>query len=168
MAISPSQAAEVAYILTSPTHTDYDHAEETYVSPSGLHDTAQQLHDLANAVADYVGRISDTLKSLNLNWQGETQKEADDFSSRWTAVMGEVFGSEDRPEDGVLNAMAQGIATAVNNYNKAEFGIISAWSKFAGSLPTDGQGGSSKPSDDIPPDVMDTNKTAITADYPNN
>jgi hypothetical protein len=141
---------------TDLTHTDYDHAGETWVSPSGLHATAQQLSDLAKDVADSVGRISDTLKSLALNdWQGATQQEADEFNNRWVAVMAELFGSKDRPEDGVLNAMADGIVTAVNNYNKAESGLISAWSNFANGEKTHGN-----------PDVMDTNLTAITADYP--
>jgi Proteins of 100 residues with WXG len=169
MAISPSQAAEVAYILSSPTHTDYDHAGETWASPAGLHSTGQQINDLAKDISDSVDRIQNTLQSLVLNdWQGATQQEADDFNNRWLAVMGELFGSKDKPNDGVLNAMADGIFKVTDNYNKAETGLVNVWSQFAGKLPSEGQKADSTPSDRIPPDEMDTNATAITADYPGN
>lgn len=148
--------------------TNYDHAGETWISPSGLHATADQVNDLAKDIVDSVDRITKTLKSLVLNdWHGATQQEADDFNNRWLAVMGEVLGSKDKPDDGVLNALVDGIITATNNYNKAETGLVGVWSKFAGKLPSPGDKGG-KPLEVSPPDEMDTNKTAITADYPHN
>jgi hypothetical protein len=148
-------------------YADYDHVGDIAIGPSGMHDTAQMTSHLNQSVADSVNRIADTVKSLVLNdWQGATQQEAEDFNNQWLSVMGELFGSKDKPDDGVLNAIASGIATAADNYNKAEYGLINVWNQFAGKLPTDGQGGDGKPSHDAPPDQMDTNKTAITADYP--
>jgi hypothetical protein len=148
--------------------TDYDHLSAITVGPWGLNDTGKGMSELAQNIADSLDRITNTLHPLVLNdWIGSTQKEADDFNNRWLAVMGEVFGSKDKPDDGVLNAMADGIATAANNYNKAEFALIDVWNQFAGKLPTANQNGDhNTPSKTAPPDEMDTNKTAITADYP--
>lgn len=148
--------------------TDYDHVKELAVGPWGLNDTAKGLSTLAQNIADSVDRITNTLQPLVLNdWIGTTQQEADDFNNRWLAVMGEVFGSKDKPDDGVLNALSDGIATAAANYDKAEYALIDVWNQFAGKLPAANQNGSNNPpSKTTPPDEMDTNKTAITADYP--
>jgi uncharacterized protein YukE len=148
-------------------YADYDHVSDIRIGPSGMHDTAQRISDLNQSVADSVTRIADTLNPLVLNdWQGATQQEAENFNNRWLSVMDELFGSKDKPDDGALNAMAHGIGTAADNYNKAEYGLMNVWNQFAGKLPTADQGGDGKPSHDTPPDQMDTNKTAITADYP--
>ncbi|MGI5230637.1 hypothetical protein [Actinoallomurus sp. CA-142502] len=144
---------------------DYDHVKGIAIGPWGINDTAKTLHDLSQNVADSVGRIGTTLQSLVLNdWMGKTQQEADDFNTRWAAVMGEVFGGHDKPNDGVLNALASGIGIAGNNYDKAEFGLVDVWNRFSGKF---GDGKSDDPpSKNAPPDELDTNKTAITADYP--
>ncbi|HXA57680.1 MAG TPA: WXG100 family type VII secretion target [Streptosporangiaceae bacterium] len=145
--------------------TDYDHLGETWVSPSGLDNTGKRLNDLAQSVADSINNIDNTLQSLVLNnWQGATKQEADDFNIRWVEVMGQMFGGKYWPNGGVLNAITGGIITAVNNFNKAETGLVNVWSQFAGKLPSANQP-SSPPSHDTPPNDMDPNQTAITANY---
>ncbi|MCO6000324.1 WXG100 family type VII secretion target [Actinoallomurus rhizosphaericola] len=148
--------------------TDYDHVQNIAIGPSGMDTTATSLSKCAQEIADSITRIENALKSLTLNgWAGKTQQEADDFNNRWVKVMGDLFGSKDKPNDGVLNAMANGIYTAVKNYDEAEYGLVDVWKRFAGKLPKAGVESSvPTPSKDTPPDQLDTNKTAITADYP--
>jgi uncharacterized protein YukE len=147
---------------------DYDHVREIAIGPWGMNDTAKGLNQLAQNIADSIDRITSALRPLVLNdWQGATQQEAEDFNNRWLAVMGEVFGSTEKPDDGVLNAISDGIANAAFNYNKAEYALIDVWNQFAGKLPTANKDGNNNPpSKTTPPDEMDPNKTAITADYP--
>ncbi|GLY92653.1 WXG100 family type VII secretion target [Actinoallomurus iriomotensis] len=153
--------------------TDYDHLKNMAIGPWGMHDTATSLQGLAQNVADSVSRIRTTLEALTINdWVGKTQQEADDFNNQWHTVMGQMFGSEEKPENGVLPAMAGGIATAVYNYDVAEFGLVDAWNTFAGKF-ADGSTHKWRRTQPLrddnppaPPDVTDTNQTAITADYP--
>ncbi|GAA0370619.1 hypothetical protein NE235_35550 [Actinoallomurus spadix] len=152
--------------------TDYDYLSNMAIGPWGIHETATALHDYAQNVADSVSRIATTLQSLTLNdWVGKTQQEADDFNKRWRTVMGDIFGSDEKPDDGVLSAIATGLATALHNYNAAEFGLTDVWNRFTAKFDAPPQPWrSAVPPLDIdttpPPDVLDTNKTAITADYP--
>ncbi|MDN3354937.1 hypothetical protein [Actinomadura sp. DC4] len=142
---------------------DYDGLQTLAISPWGLHDTAKTIVQLAQDIADSLGRISDTLGSLTFDsWKGETQQEVDDMADRWLDVSYNLFGSEDTPNDGVLNAVADGIGIAGDNYNKAEIGLVNIWHKFAANV---GTGDGSDEQKDKPADQMDTNKTAITADY---
>lgn len=144
--------------------TDYDHVKALKVGPWGINEAATDLRRLSQEVVDSVDRIMTTLNSLTLNdWRGRTQQEADDVENRWHSVMTGLFGSEEKPGDGALNAITSGLATAVQNYDKAESAVAEAWSRFAGAIDGDGGG---KPSERPPADVLDTDKTAITADYP--
>jgi hypothetical protein len=144
--------------------TDYDKVKKISIEPSSISATVTSLGTHAQDVADSLDRIAKTLQSLALNWVGKTQQEADDFNNRWTTVMGEVFGPKDKPDDGALNALVDGLATAVKNYDEAELGLTDIWKQFAGKMPTDDNNNDT--SKNTPPDQLDTNKTAITADYP--
>ncbi|QFG21554.1 WXG100 family type VII secretion target [Actinomadura sp. WMMB 499] len=151
--------------------TDYDSVEKVAVGPTGLQNTAKRLLALAQEIADSLGRVQTTLNGLTADgWNGFGRQEAEDFNRRWLAVMKELFGTEADPSTGVLNAIASGVGVAGENYGKAESGLADIWSKFASSLPTaeelaNGDGTDEEPSDEKPKDVLDTNKTAITADY---
>lgn len=149
--------------------TDYDHVRLMAIGPGGITGAATNVKKHAQEVADALGRVIVALEALTAGgWQGATQREAEDFNARWTTVTQDLFGTKENPETGVLNAIAGGIGTAGANYNKAELGLNDLWKKFAGGLAPDG-GGDGKddppPSKEPPADVLDTNKTAITADY---
>jgi hypothetical protein len=142
---------------------NYD-VERIAIGPWGIHEGGRRIKDLGDDIANATENIMTTLNSLVLDsWKGATKEEAEDFSNRWLAVMKEIFGTEDNPGAGVLNAILAGIGTAGDNYNRAENGLLDVWTKFAAAIPTNG--GNNPPSNDVPPDQMDTNKTAITADY---
>ncbi|MCO5975084.1 WXG100 family type VII secretion target [Actinoallomurus soli] len=149
--------------------TNYDQVGYLAIGPWGIDDTATKLQDLVQDVVGSLTYIDAVLQSLVLNdWMGKSQQEADDFNSRWSAVMSEMFGSDDKPNDGVLNAIVNGIANAGSNYNKAESGLISTWSQFSARFDPPKWRRTQPQLPDInatPPDELDTNKTAITADY---
>jgi hypothetical protein len=146
--------------------TDYDKVKKISIEPSSISATVTSLGTHAQDVVDSLNRIEKTLQSLTLNdWAGKTQQEADDFNNRWAKVMGDVFGSKDKPDDGALNALIDGLATAVKNYDEAELGLTDIWKQFAGKMSTDGNNNNDTLKE-TPPDQVDTNKTAITADYP--
>ncbi|GLZ16206.1 hypothetical protein Acsp04_64410 [Actinomadura sp. NBRC 104425] len=146
--------------------TDYDTVETLDIGPAGIKTTATEVLRLAQEIADALDRIVQSLNALTATgWQGMTQQEAEDFNNRWMEVMKALFGTKENPESGVLNAIASGIGTAGDNYDKGETGLTDIWAKFAAGLPS-GDGTSDQPPSKEPPaDVLDTNKTAITADY---
>lgn len=143
---------------------DYD-VKTISIGPWGIHESGRRIKDLSDDIVNATETIMTTLNSLVLDsWKGRTKDEAEDFGNRWLAVMKEIFGTKDNPGAGVLNATLSGIGAAGDNYNKAENGLLDVWNKFAAAIPT-GDAGKTAPSRDVPPDQMDTNKTAITADY---
>ncbi|WP_165978274.1 WXG100 family type VII secretion target [Actinomadura darangshiensis] len=155
--------------------TDYDAVKKIAIGPTGLQSTAKRLLALAQEVADALSRVQTTLNGLTSEgWSGGTQQEAEDFNRRWLAVMKELFGTEADPGTGVLNAIASGVGVAGDNYAKTESGLAEIWKKFSSNLPTaeeladedlDDDGKKDEPIREKPEDVLDTNKTAITADY---
>jgi hypothetical protein len=148
------------------TEADYDHIPQMSIDPSALHDTATTMKDIAQEIGDAVDRIMDTLDALVLDsWKGETEKEVNEFADHWSTVMDQLFGSKDKPDDGVLNAMVDGVTNACNNYNEAESGLTNVWNDFAAKLPS-ANGSSGDESKAAPPDKLDVTGTAITADYP--
>jgi hypothetical protein len=149
--------------LMAGSNANYD-AETISIGAWGIHESGRRIKDLADDIANATDQIVKTLEPLMLDgWKGATQQEAEDFSNRWLAVMKEIFGTEAEPGAGVLNAILAGIGTAGDNYSKADNGLFDVWTKFAAAMPANG--GNNPPSKDVPPDQMDTNKTAITADY---
>jgi uncharacterized protein YukE len=144
---------------------DYDQVTIAAV-PEGMFTKAQDLSNLAGRVADSLSRIQTTLESLVLDsWKGESQQEATDLANRWNDVMTDLFGTEDKPDDGVLNALADGVSSASGNFTKAEDGVIGIFNEFFSNL----QGPPPSPDKPPPPeDDLDANNTAITVDYPGN
>lgn len=146
--------------------TNYDRAGDTYISPSRLNKAVNDLADLAESVGDSIDRIDNTLDKLALGWAGKTRQESENFSNRWNEVMRDLFGTKEDPNRGVLNRIANQVGTAARNYNRAEGGLADLWAQFGAKL--SGDGGSEQSPAITPQDEMDTSKTFITADYPNN
>lgn len=148
--------------MTCPVSTDYDNVKEISLSLWGLNDRAKQIVQHGENIKDALDRIITTLDALQVEWAGPSQKEQAEVSQRFSTVSTAVLGSKDKPEFGVLNAITRGLGTAGSNYGKAEAGLFDVWNQFASKIGSSG----GKSSKDTPPDEMDTNKTAITADYP--
>jgi uncharacterized protein YukE len=138
--------------------TDYDSAK-LKVWPDGLGLRANNLLRQAENVAQSLENINGTLSALQLGWAGQTADEAQDFGRRWEGVMKELFGSQDKPEDGVLNAIVDGLLTTGGIYSKTEKALVDMFTKFGQDLSS---GGDSTTPTSAPPNVTDLNLTAIT------
>jgi hypothetical protein len=147
---------------------NYDAVRKINISPTGLETAATNISGHAQSVADALHAIVAALDELEVNWAGATQQEADAFYARWAVVANALFGPKENPNEGVLNAMVNGIDSARFNYSKAEGDLRGLWTDFGNSLPDPNSPpeGDTPPSHETPADELDTNKTAITADYP--
>lgn len=144
---------------------DYDTASIS-VFPNTLVRLATGLNTDATDVADTLGRINKQTSDLALGWAGRTEQEAKDFSDRWMRVMGELFGTEKKPDDGVLNAIVDGLGEVADGFAKTEYALLDVFQKFQDSvgMPNDqGTSGSAAPTPNLPPpDVTDPAASAIT------
>ncbi|GHJ23269.1 hypothetical protein [Streptomyces albus] len=173
-------AAGLAY----RTRMDYDWTT-LRAHPQEMDLLATKLGWLADQVAGRIHHISEILNSLHLQWQGESAEEQKDISDRWLRVFSALFGTKDHPETGVLNALVGGVQKAAGNFGQAD---DHAWKMFndyhmALTAPPMDQIiagtamiGSADPEatyqsvlDQLhkqPEDQMNTDRTAVTADYP--
>jgi uncharacterized protein YukE len=141
--------------MVSMVSTGYDNAV-IMADPQGLADHAKNLHTHADDVAQSVKNIVDALFHLRLGWVGKTSDEAQEFNDRWSKVMKDLFGTEQDPSHGVLNAMAMGVQNASQAYDGAEDVLIKMFDQFSiGSSSSAGGGGPNAA-------ASDSKQTAIT------
>lgn len=140
---------------------DYD-TVSIHVEPDELTSIANRLDFAAADVSDSIGRINTQLTGLQLGWSGRTEQEATDFSNHWVHVMTELFGTEDHPEKGVLNAIVGGLRAAGGGYSKTEHALADMFRDFKKNMSTGGGGDTPT---DPPKDITDTSETAITEDW---
>jgi hypothetical protein len=93
-----------------------------------------QLPDCVEQLADALENIATALDSVELNWAGESQKEAQDINDRWRACAVALFGSKKQPEHGVLNRIAGGVKVAALNYSLTETKIVEMWRDYTKRL----------------------------------
>ncbi|MER7413358.1 MULTISPECIES: WXG100 family type VII secretion target [Streptomyces] len=150
-----------------PESVDYD-TSVINVSPSGMKASAETLHTYSESVATGLKNIKTQLDSLQIAWQGDSAKAAEEVSNEWIRVISGLFGTEDEPDKGVLNALANGVSSAASNFTNAESGVTKAFNQFRSELSGGGDGGDEDPKDTPPEEVTDTNKTAVTMTFPDN
>ncbi|GEB54307.1 WXG100 family type VII secretion target [Streptomyces cacaoi] len=150
-----------------PESVDYD-TSVINVSPSGMKASAETLHTYSESVATGLKNIKTQLDSLQIAWQGDSAKAAEEVSNEWIRVISGLFGTEDEPDKGVLNALANGVSSAASNFANAESGVTKAFNEFRNQLSAGGDGGDEDPKDTPPEEVTDTNKTAVTMTFPDN
>lgn len=105
------------------------------------------------ALTDALEKISKALGDIELNWAGDSQKEANDFNTRWQNCANALFGTKKDPERGVLNRLAAGVQGAVLNYDNTEGEVVAMWKQYTdmltllanGSTPESGRDGSGTP-----------------------
>lgn len=142
-------------------NADYDTVSLS-VEPDKLKTIADNLTADAKDVSASVLNIANTLSDLQLGWNGQSAQEADDFSKQWEAVMTELFGTDNDPSKGVLNAIVDGLLTARGGFSKTEQALVQMFSKFKEQLQA---GGSGDTPTSAPPSMNDTNMTAITETF---
>ena len=136
---------------------DYDHVDSLTVDPVTLTTRGNNLKDLGQTVADSLDRINGIWNDLKLGWMGKTADEAKDFIDRWNAVMGELYGSKEHPENGVLNEIVTGVLTVAWIFGQTEHTLFQFFTDFQHGLAGGGSSG-----DTPPASITDTTDTAVT------
>lgn len=93
-----------------------------------------QITDYVNDLVDALDKISTALQSIELNWVGDSQKEAADINQRWQDCAASLFGTKKHPEVGVLNRLGAGIQGAAINYDETEKQIVLMWQQYVDLL----------------------------------
>jgi uncharacterized protein YukE len=124
-------------------NADYDRCDSFYVAPDDLVKHGNNIKNHNQTVADSLTNIANTLGDLQLGWAGKTAEEAKAFGDQWNAVAEELFGTDDHPENGVLNAIAGGVLTVADLFSKTEHAIADYFDKFAQALMSPGDGSGS-------------------------
>jgi hypothetical protein len=145
---------------TPPPTADYDHVDSFHVYPDDLVTHGNSIKQHNQDIADSLLNIVNVLQDLHLGWAGKTSEEAKAFGDQWNAVAAELFGSDDHPENGVLNAIAGGVLTVADLFSKTEHALVDFFDKFAQALLA-GDGGSDTP----PQSVTDPTTTAVTEQW---
>jgi hypothetical protein len=89
---------------------------------------------LIEELGDCLDKIADAMNAIQINWVGDSAKEADDLNDRYQQVQNSLFGTKKNPEMGVLNRIAGGLEGAVLNLNRAENQIDDAWKTYYDQL----------------------------------
>lgn len=132
------------------SHVDMDLDVVWNVGKTKIPEYVDQLGDAMNAIVDAMNKIK-------VSWVGDSSKAAQDVVQHWQTIQESLFGTEKKPEIGVLNRMAGGLQGGVQNMNAAEKAIVQSWEIFAQQLRDvlnnvasgDGGSGGSQQSDPI-------------------
>jgi hypothetical protein len=91
------------------------------VDPDALFRYASvDIRGSSTSIVAHIYAIVQTWNSLKLGWMGNTADEVQDFNTRWSAGIEKLFGTEDKPEDGILSKVATAAGMAAINYGVAE------------------------------------------------
>jgi hypothetical protein len=89
-----------------------------------------RIPEYVEELADALDKITKALDSVQLNWAGESQKEAQDINDRWQACAKALFGTKQHPEIGVLNRIAGGLQGVALNMSATESLLVDMWQKY--------------------------------------
>ncbi|MBO8190330.1 WXG100 family type VII secretion target [Streptomyces oryzae] len=112
---------------------DYDYAT-LHIAPNDLKSKKDRLVTTGQEISDALGRISDTLSALRLEWRGKSAQRQQEISDEWERVFGELFGTKDKPDTGVLSALANAVHNAAKNYAEVENGAADIFDRLLFTL----------------------------------
>ena len=116
----------------------------------------QKIPAVGEDIAQRLESISQTLQALALTWTGQSSTLANDFNERWHKAMTDLFGTQQKPGDGVLNLIATGVKSASYNFGYAEDTVVQMFNKMADSLNSSQQGGApSTPTSQMNPPIQE-------------
>ncbi|MFI0895578.1 WXG100 family type VII secretion target [Streptomyces sp. NPDC020983] len=104
------------------------------VDPWVLHNASVNASAAVKSIGDVMGAITDRLNELRLSWTGESQERADKFNQDWSAMVTELFGTKDHPENGLLNRFCSGLERAAVTYSRGERAVSNSFAKFEALL----------------------------------
>ncbi|MFF4652823.1 WXG100 family type VII secretion target [Streptomyces sp. NPDC001380] len=141
---------------------DYDSATLN-IDPAALDTAAQKLIEHAGNIVGSLNRISSSFAELQFQWAGDTAEQVQALNSWWDSVMRDLFGTEENPDQGVLNVMAAGVKAAAVGFSQTEVEIQQMFVKFAEGLAAAGQ----EPTPDTISDAGDPLYSPVHEDFPN-
>lgn len=140
------------------TPDTYDAVKVT-VSPQDLQDTSQKVKSLVDDIVNHLNTINTTLNDLQLSWVGQSSSLADSFNKQWMAATATLYGTQDHPEQGVLNHLLAGLEAASSNYS-----FVEDWAKKGfGTLVSALNGGGGGQSTSSPTSVENSSGSVTTA-----
>ena len=112
------------------------------IKPQSLTTAATTLSGKVTTLSDTIKRISETWNGLSLGWVGQTQKEADEFNTRFQAAYRAMFGDDKTPtkvDEIKAGECALGKISALTNaaaktYANAEDGLTGRFYQFGQQL----------------------------------
>lgn len=149
---------------------DYD-ISSIQINPHEVAARADKLIGLTTDVAALIKKIADTIFDLKLGWVGKTADEAKQFSDKWTAVMKELFGTDDKndtnPSDaGVLNIMSNGLKAVAQGFDEVEAELAKSFAQMYGSLFESGTSGETQATPtSTPASSHDPTKSAVSETF---
>ncbi|MFD6420368.1 WXG100 family type VII secretion target [Streptomyces sp. NPDC060198] len=115
---------------------------------------------LVEQITDTLRTLFDTLDSLQLGWQGDTQAEAQEFADRLSACLATLLGTSDEDAKySVLNRVSVALSGAGNNYLLAEDAVVKMFTEFGNALASGGGGAAT------PVSITDVTQTAISETF---
>lgn len=112
---------------------DYDNSAIA-VDPNNLKTMSDVLNAESQGISDSLALINKTLSGLRLEWRGKAASEREEISSEWTRVCGELFGPKDKPDTGVLSALARHVTMAARNHAVGEQAAIGVFDKMLAGI----------------------------------
>jgi hypothetical protein len=104
------------------------------VDPWVLHSASVNSSAAVKAIGDVMTAVTNRLNELRLSWTGDSQEQAEKFNSDWNAVVKQLFGTPEHPEQGILNRFCSGLETAAVGYSRGERAVSDSFAMFQGLL----------------------------------
>jgi hypothetical protein len=134
-----------------PAPSNYDSGELLIdVDPDAIFRYASvDIPGMATAIAAHIHDIVSTWNSLKLGWLGNTSDEVQDFNTRWSAAITKLFGTDDKPEDGILSKVATAAGMGAINYGVAEDAVHQMFTSISNGIDNPSKDGSGGPGRDL-------------------
>jgi hypothetical protein len=104
------------------------------VDPWVLHSASVNSSAAVKGIGDVMTAVTNRLNELRLSWTGDSQAQAEKFNSDWNAIVKQLFGTQEHPEQGLLNLFCSGLATAAVGYSRGERAVSDSFAKFQGLM----------------------------------
>jgi uncharacterized protein YukE len=79
------------------------------VSPNALSETSTKVQGLVTDIVNQLETINTQLNKLQLSWVGQSASLANSFNQQWQTATTSLFGTQQDPDEGVLNRLAGGV-----------------------------------------------------------
>jgi hypothetical protein len=95
------------------------------------------VNSMIETISTELNAITRDMNGLLVSWTGtdtNSAQEAEDFNNDWLAMWTKLFGTQDHPEQGILNRFAAGLGTARLVYSRGERGVSDTWARWLAAL----------------------------------